>query len=189
MANRRKKTQRKRCTACGKMFQIIEAIEKEGFIQGGKYHTLWKCPYCSEWNGKNLSALKAYAWKLFAKSVKWLWSDRITHRCRCVTCGVELHREDSSLHAGHFLGGRGKGILFDRRCVHPQCRQCNVILRGNSDAYWPFMLNMYGMEVCDELLRKKSQHNGSWTHDELRAVIHDSQKSLAHYDLPITHMP
>ena len=55
--------------------------------------------------------------------------------------------------AGHFVPGRGNAILFDEDCVHFQCYNCNVRLKGNWPAYMEFMLKEYGREVVDELLR------------------------------------
>lgn len=57
------------------------------------------------------------------------------------------------MQAGHFVPGRGNGVLLDERGVHPQCYRCNCILHGNLIEYYPFMVRTYGQEVVDELRR------------------------------------
>lgn len=71
----------------------------------------------------------------------------------CVTCGSKHWIQD--LDAGHFLGGRDMGILFDLRGIHSQCHRCNRMLGGNSEAYKRFMLANYGEAIINDLKRLK----------------------------------
>lgn len=73
----------------------------------------------------------------------------------CFTCERVTHY--SELQAGHFLQGRGNGILFDEAGVHSQCKRCNIFLRGNPDAYWPKMIKIYGWETVQEMVWRKNQ--------------------------------
>ena len=117
-----------------------------------------------------VSKMKKAVWSTFAQYIKYRdaqWFDGEL-KCRCVTCGVLLGVDEPTLHAGHFLDSRCKGILFDDRGVHSQCASCNVFKHGNKDAYWPFMLQEYGQEVIDQLTKQKHANNQSWTIHELR---------------------
>lgn len=72
--------------------------------------------------------------------------------------------------AGHFIPGRGNAILFDERGVHGQCYNCNVRLKGNWPEYMSFMMNKYGRETVDELLRLNKTIR-KFTTDELQDLI------------------
>ena len=90
--------------------------------------------------------------------------------CTCVTCGKRLAWQ--AMDAGHFLGGRRKGILFEPRCVHAQCKQCNAI--NPFEKYWVWMEARYGRQTIDELISQKwDRDENSWTRSELLAIIDD----------------
>ena len=57
--------------------------------------------------------------------------------------------------AGHFIPGRGNSILYDEWCVHAQCYNCNVNLKGNWPGYYDFMECEYGLGIINALLEKK----------------------------------
>jgi hypothetical protein len=68
---------------------------------------------------------------------------------RCVSCGKSFPFNE--LQAGHYIPGRGSGILFDERCVHTQCARCNKYLSGNIVEYNRFMAMNYAPEIIKEL--------------------------------------
>jgi hypothetical protein len=72
----------------------------------------------------------------------------------CCTCGVKYPAFGlNCAQAGHFIPGRHNAILFEEKGVHGQCYNCNHTLKGNWPEYMRFMLNKYGREVVDDLLR------------------------------------
>ena len=74
----------------------------------------------------------------------------------CCTCGKRYPAFGiGCAQAGHFIPGRGNAILFDERGVHGQCYNCNINLKGNWPEYMRFMMDKYGRDVVDELLRLK----------------------------------
>ena len=68
----------------------------------------------------------------------------------CRTCGRTYRYEQ--LNAGHFIPGRTRAILFDERCVHIQCRRCNIIIKEVWPPYYRFMQQEYGQDVIEELV-------------------------------------
>lgn len=145
--------------------------------RGSGLAKLQVCPFCKL---ENFPPMSISAWKAKCNSVFSEWIRRRHADSRgiveCVTCGFRCHwdaRDERGIpymQAGHFLDGRSRGILFEERCVHPQCRTCNVVKHGNKDRYWPFMLERYGQAVIDELIRLKNQ-SGNWGRDELEAIF------------------
>lgn len=99
---------------------------------------------------RSLTSWKDEAWNVFSKYIRLKYADSKGF-VQCVTCGIVKFWKE--MQAGHFVPGRGNGILFDERCVHPQCYRCNCILHGNLIEYFPFMVRTYGQEVIDELKR------------------------------------
>lgn len=148
---------------------------RKRFVPEDRRRRKHDCPHCGNAMGKRetISQLKKEAWKAFACYIKLRDSypdDRGQRVVACVTCGEIFSWNDSKIHAGHFLDGRRKGIIFDERCTHAQCAKCNLFMNGNKDAYWPFMLARYGMRIIDRLLEQKHQGDGVWTPEDLRGV-------------------
>lgn len=158
------KKRRRACKNCGKFFRPDDGRKIEQ-----------RCPFCGQITAKrqNISTLKAKAWRIFSEYIRRRDADPQGY-CRCVTCGVRAQWHQ--LQAGHFLRSRSKGILFDERGVHAQCDRCNR-LEGHGDDYWVFMETRYGRDVIEELRELKWQ-GGSWTQDELKAVIKHFEKKL-----------
>ena len=104
---------------------------------------------------KKLSYYKKKAWAEFSRYIRLKYSSD-NGMCRCITCGVRKNYKE--LHAGHFIAGRNNSILFEERCVHPQCYACNICRHGHQLEYYFFMEQKYGREVIDELrvLAKKT---------------------------------
>lgn len=97
----------------------------------------------------SLRSLKKKAWKLFSPIVRQMWAD---HRgmVQCVTCGKEEFWQN--MDAGHFIAkNKGNALWFDCRNVHPQCRYCNLFLRGNLINYTKFMIHTYGEDEVERL--------------------------------------
>jgi len=74
------------------------------------------------------------------------------------------------MQAGHLVGGRTNGVLFDERGIWPQCYACNVCRQGMGPEYTVFILGVYGQEVVDDLIRKRREAV-RFTRDELKEMI------------------
>ena len=85
--------------------------------------------------------LKEKAWDLFSVFIRTKYADQ-DGLVECVTCGKSSHWKQ--LQAGHFVDGRNNSVLFNERLVHPQCKRCNVFLKGNKVKYVLFMKKTYG---------------------------------------------
>lgn len=132
------------------------------------------CPYCGEITGPRptISKMRDAAWKVFARYIKLRDARMIDGiwRCECVTCGRVMELDDTGCHAGHFLDGRRKGVLFQEVAVHCQCAQCNVFLHGNKERYVLFMVETYGLSAVREMIAQKHRDAGSWTMQELEDI-------------------
>jgi len=88
---------------------------------------------------------KSTAWKWFSKYVRLrdaLKTTGTSDLLRCVTCGKVV--KVSEAHAGHGIGGRTNGILFDEEIVNGQCIECNYFKKGNYERYVPILVKKHG---------------------------------------------
>lgn len=86
----------------------------------------------------------------FNKYIRLLKSDK-NGMGICVTCGKKLHYKEA--HAGHFQ----HGLHFREDNQHIQCPRCNLFLSGNLSKYTLYMIDKYGREKVDELIREKNK--------------------------------
>ena len=102
---------------------------------------------------------KATAWGWFSKFIRLrdsLATTKNPNICKCITCGVVRPSVAGSncIQAGHWLSGRTGKNLFEENAVHGQCVQCNKWLSGNNTAYTKYMVDRYGQEECDRIVRQ-----------------------------------
>ena len=123
-----------------------------------------------------LSTLTKKRWKLTSQYVRQSQSDPHTGIGQCVTCGEVKHYKE--LQAGHFIPqAQGNAVKWDLRNIHPQCYRCNINLGGNGAEYYPYMEEVYGKEVIDEL-RRLSNTSVKITRQEHQEAIEDLNKLL-----------
>ncbi len=72
-------------------------------------------------------------------------------RTKCFTCEdiVLFGKTD----AGHFIHGNTKLTYFEEDNIHAQCKRCNLWLSGNGTIYTLKMIDKYGRERVDELIK------------------------------------
>ena len=155
------------------------------FVPDNARLKLQVCPYedCGKTTGGpklDIPTAKSRAWREFADYIKLRdaeWTNKggkTILACICVTCGDLIEYGSSDLHAGHWLGGRTKGVLFSPAGCHGQCRSCNYGMskpRSNvTDRYTAYMFEHYGKDICKQLIEKKLKGAGSWTVVELETV-------------------
>lgn len=70
----------------------------------------------------------------------------------CCTCTRINHWKD--MDAGHFIPkSRGNAVYFQENNIHAQCKGCNISEGGRFEDYYPYMVNRYGQDTVDELVR------------------------------------
>ncbi len=104
---------------------------------------------------------KKKAWAAFSKYVRLrdaLETTGTPDNVVCCTCHkVYPAFGKGCVQAGHFIPGRRNSILFDESCVHGQCYNCNINLKGNWPEYLPFMERRYGGQTVAGLLELNKQ--------------------------------
>lgn len=74
---------------------------------------------------------------------KWI---KVTKGNVCFTCGGR------AIHAGHFVPvGENEAVRFFEDNVWPQCKKCNIDLRGNREVYRKELIAVLGLEKVIEL--------------------------------------
>lgn len=94
---------------------------------------------------------KTTAWIWFSKYVRLrdcLKTTGTDDHGRCYTCGKIKHFKQ--LQAGHGIGGRTAGILFDDEITKAQCVNCNYFKKGNYEAFVPKLIAEKGVEWFEE---------------------------------------
>lgn len=156
-----------RCRSCS--FKH-EADKKRAIFQKAKLER----PEKREVADATLPDLKNKLWELLSEFVRRSaadWRGYVT----CVTCPTVLPWQ--RMHAGHFIPGRHNAILFELCGVHPQCKECNVGLRGNTKKYREFMIKTYGAGVVEELERR-DRANIQLCRADIEAKIADYRKKI-----------
>ena len=69
----------------------------------------------------------------------------------CVTCNCKTPWKQ--MQAGHLIGGRTNGVLFDERGIFPQCVGCNMFKQGMGPEFTVFVIKHYGQGLVDELIQ------------------------------------
>jgi len=67
--------------------------------------------------------------------------------------------------------------MFDERNVHAQCYSCNIHKKGNGAEYAARIIERYGQDVFDELIRK-SRETHKFTYQELEDIYQSSRARL-----------
>ena len=83
---------------------------------------------------------------------------------KCVTCGK--FDEIKFMQNGHYVSRRFYSTRWDDDNCHPQCYSCNVGLAGNYAAYSLYMIDRYGIDILQSLV-KRSKAPYKTTYDEL----------------------
>lgn len=88
--------------------------------------------------------LRNKAWATFSKWIR-------ARDGKCVTCGSE-----NTPQAGHRWHGK---LDFDEININQQCSGCNKWRQGNLSKYDDYLISKYGMEVWQELYKRKNLAN------------------------------
>lgn len=94
-----------------------------------------------------LSRVKEKAWNAFSKYIRFKYSKNGI--AECVTCKKKDYWKN--LQAGHAVDSRCNSLLFEEKCVHPQCYVCNIRKKGEYGLYATFIIDTYGRETLEYL--------------------------------------
>lgn len=110
------------------------------------------------WKQYTLQTCKQKTAQTFQKMIRIEAADNYG-RIRCVTCDEAIPYANGykKMDAGHFVASRAASVLFIEENCHPQCVRCNRYLSGNQEAYADFMLERYGQDTIDMIIRARSE--------------------------------
>ena len=111
---------------------------------------LFKDTHVPLWEKKAVKAFQLYV--RLRDSVK---TTGTIDYCICISCGKNTPFK--STHPGHFISGRNNKVLFDEKCCHGQCNQCNIFLRGNWAPYYISMVKMYGEDFVKKMINESRE--------------------------------
>ena len=97
---------------------------------------------------------------------------------QCVTCDKWAHWKD--MQGGHFISRGSKKWKLVEENVHPQCPGCNGfgMKYGNAEAvYTAYMIDMYGRDYVDEMLRTKSEPR-KYTRAEVAEMVAEWKEQI-----------
>lgn len=94
---------------------------------------------------------------------------------KCYTCQKVMHWKEAD--AGHWIKRGHASVRWDERNVKPQCQRCNHFLDGAQDAFAVALLQEYGPETLEELMRLKHTAK-KWTMYELRELLEQYRELL-----------
>ena len=133
--------------------------------------------YLQKFVAKDLQAIVRAEAGLFVGMVKCvkdhepIMAESAFGRVRCVTCAKDMPWSASGTHAGHFLGGRGAGIVLVKDGIHPQCYVCNERLSGNGRDYQTYMLYRYDQAMIDGLTLMRNGYKATLGPDGKREEL------------------
>lgn len=114
---------------------------------------------------KSISYWKKATWKVFSK---WI---RTRDNWTCFTCHTKYPPEEGwKMHAGHFNSRLHSATMFHEMNVNAQCYACNIIKKGNAGEYAFRLIEKYGKDKFDELVKLGRTHK-QFTVEELKDLL------------------
>ena len=121
-----------------------------------------------------ISVFKKAVWKICSEFIRK--RDCPNGVGRCFTCLVTITYSECD--AGHWIHGNTKATWLLEENIHAQCKRCNLYLSGNGTIYTLKMIDLYGREKCDELIKlSKTEH--VFNRKELQERLEYYQKKLS----------
>lgn len=95
--------------------------------------------------------------------------------CTCCTCGtIKFWKK---IDAGHWINRDKYGTRYELNNCHPQCVSCNRFKSGRGAEYSDFIINNYGRDEFDWLI-KLSRTQNTLTKDDLKNIIELCKKGV-----------
>lgn len=112
-------------------------------------------------SSNSISVLKRHADKAFSDFIR----DR---EKKCYTCGRLLAFEKRQ--AGHFISRTHSNTRYDPMNVHVQCGPCNIWRYGQPHEFAAHLIEEYGLEEFNELVKRGRQHK-QFIRKELEGIV------------------
>ena len=106
----------------------------------------------------NATGKKKTAWVNFSRYIRArdaLATTGSLEYCKCITCGKVVPIEQ--IDAGHAIGSRRNGILFDESIVFGQCQKCNREGGGQYAMFKAILVERHGIEWYESKERAKRE--------------------------------
>lgn len=111
---------------------------------------------------KKISSLKKKADKLFSEYIR-----KRDHNI-CFTCGTKTGR----MQCGHFISRQYLIHRYDDLNNNCQCVRCNIFMKGNYIIYTLKMLDQFGREKIDRMIKTKSDIS-HYSIEDYEKIIND----------------
>lgn len=83
------------------------------------------------------------------------------------------------MNAGHFIAATGRlATLFLEENVQAQCAGCNIQGDTTKPIYTLKMIQKYGKEFVEELVRKGNEHHEGFTREDLKEITSKYRSKL-----------
>lgn len=105
-------------------------------------------------------------WKVFSEYIRLRDADEQGY-CKCFTCGLIRHWKQ--MDCGHGIGRQHKGVKYNEKNNHAQCKKCNGFEGGMRERYKQEMDKRYGAGTWD-LMELASKAPSRWTQFEIDAL-------------------
>jgi hypothetical protein len=96
----------------------------------------------------------------------------------CITCKREV--SGSSLHCGHWISRKHKGVAYDEHNLAAQCAGCNKWGNGEPQMFEDELRLLYGDKEVNRI-RSWVGKPRKWTPAELEDLYHKYKEKLAEY--------
>jgi hypothetical protein len=94
----------------------------------------------------------------------------------CISCGKTYHWTE--MDCGHYISRVHRSTRWDELNCYPQCKRCNIFLKGNYPNYSLALVKRYGSDILEELSIKRNKTVKIST-PEMESLI-DHYRSLIH---------
>ncbi len=114
-----------------------------------------------------LAKLKKKLDEVFSKFIRMSYAND-EGIVKCFTCGkFEIWKY---VDCGHYIPRDCMPLRYDEKNCHPQCKHCNITLKGNYTKYARNLVLFYGKDILD-LLELKRRNLMKWTRWEYTILI------------------
>ena len=124
---------------------------------------------------------KVTAWRNFSAYIRArdaLATTGTLEYCKCITCGMVVPIDQ--IDAGHAIGSRRNGVLFDETIVFGQCRTCNREGGGQYEKFKSVLVERNGLEWYEskERARREPVELTDWALMLISKLYLDKYKEL-----------
>lgn len=119
--------------------------------------------------GQTLSEVKKEFDRVFSIYI------RQRDRGQCFTCNIK--KRWKYMQNGHYVSRTHMNTRYDETNNHCQCPGCNIFKHGNMDVYAINLIKKYGVDILEELNKKKNTIR-KWSVVEMLSEIERYKKLI-----------